>query len=556
MRHLLSLLPFLSIASALTCPMSGPVLPPAKHLPRSPYLHSALQNLTSTLDSAMAGDINPGFLTNQTSFSILLTDSKHKLWEYHHTAPTTTNGTKSVDSNSQYRIASITKMITDLLLLRLELDLEDKITKYLPGLKHGKGGVHWDKITLKDLGSHMAGIVKGYGYPENYTARAEWIALGFPDAPVEDYPLCEVAGAGIRERRCTEELIVKGLADYVPVVAVHSKPIYSNIAFSLLGYVIRQTTGMTYEKAVAKYITEPLGMDSTSFLPLSVDTMVIPPIDAEPFWNLDFMDSNPAGGAYSTVHDLSLLQQKLLSGGSHFLSDAKLRAWLKPLVFGTEINAAVGFPWEITRTNTLTTRDTVDIYSKDGGITGYTSRFSLIPDYGFGFIILVAGNTETDPTVTILAEAVLAAAFPAIESAMRSEVVLDGYTGKFSSGNGSSYITVIQDDGPGLVVSEWHSRGINSKFAVDKGLLTWRVYPAEIVNGEDEDWRVVFDLPDLVYPQGLGNKGVWKDACYTWFSVDALHYAGQPVDRVVVKKRGGKVWALYLPALRITLIKE
>lgn len=368
-------------------------------------------------------------------------------------------------------------------------------------------------------------------------------------------------------------MIVKGLSDYVPVVPVHSKPVYSNVAFSLLGYVIRNVTGMSYEDAVAKYITKPLGMDSTSFLPLSEKDMVIPPVGAEFFWSLDFMDTNPfvlsipslmrsrlticsAGGAFSTVHDLSLLQQKLLSGGSHFLSDDKLREWLKPLTFGTEISAAVGFPWEITRTNTLTTRDTVDIYSKDGGVPGYTSRFSLIPDYGFGFVVLVAGSSfDWDPTVTILAEAVLAAAFPAIEKAMRAEVVSAGYTGRFSAGNGS-WINVVQDDGPGLVVKEWWSRGINSKIAVDGGLGTWRSYPAEIVNDEDEDWRVAFDFPELPMPQGLGNKKVWGGACYSWFAVDGLHYGGRAADRIIVKKKDGKVWAVEVPALRITLKKE
>ena len=62
------------------------------------------------------------------------------------------------------------------------------------------------------------------------------------------------------------------------------------------------------------------------------------------------------------------------------MSDATLRAWLKPLVFSSSLStaAAVGFPWEITRTNALTKRDTVDIYAKDGSIPGFNSRLSLL----------------------------------------------------------------------------------------------------------------------------------------------------------------------------------
>jgi CubicO group peptidase (beta-lactamase class C family) len=193
----------LPLAPASPCPFPGPDLLQPRLLSSSSLILSALENLTSILDSAVAGDIDASFLVNQTSFSIAITDARHQLWSYHHTAPTTTNGTHSVGDHSQYRIASITKMITDLLLLRLGLDLEDKITEYLPGLKEGKGGIKWERITLRDLGSHMSGLQPMYGYPEDYSAAQFYQQLGFPPANKEDYPLCEVAG--LRPQICSQE---------------------------------------------------------------------------------------------------------------------------------------------------------------------------------------------------------------------------------------------------------------------------------------------------------------------------------------------------------------
>ena len=213
MRNLLSLAAALlpAIAVAAPCPFHGPVIRVPKNL-RLPAVEAALKNFTVTLDSAVAGEFNPGFLTNETSFSILLADSKGTMWEYHHKAPTATKGTKSVNAHSQYWIGSVTKVITDLLMLRLGVDLNNKITKYVPDLAKGKGGICWDEITLRDLGSHLSGIgpdyvVSGIGpdyvVSEDFTAQAAFVAMGFPPIKEKDYPLCGVPG--LQPEPCTRK---------------------------------------------------------------------------------------------------------------------------------------------------------------------------------------------------------------------------------------------------------------------------------------------------------------------------------------------------------------
>jgi CubicO group peptidase (beta-lactamase class C family) len=84
---------------------------------------------------------------------------------------------------------------------------------------------------------------------------------------------------------------VKGVSDTNPIFPLHSKPVYNNIGFSLLGYVIQNVTGLSYEDAVKKYITGPVGMNGTSFLPLSEQDMVIPPVNGD-IWAFDFAGYN------------------------------------------------------------------------------------------------------------------------------------------------------------------------------------------------------------------------------------------------------------------------
>jgi len=79
------------------------------------------------------------------------------------------------------------------------------------------------------------------------------------------------------------------MADSNPVFPPGLKPTYSNVGFNLLGFVIEKETGMTYEAAVKKYITQPLGMSRTGFLPARTNA-VIPTVG---LWHADLGQNNP-----------------------------------------------------------------------------------------------------------------------------------------------------------------------------------------------------------------------------------------------------------------------
>lgn len=149
------------------CPVNGPLLPRPTQLDRSKVIHEATENLTKTLDTAIEKKIKAGFNVDNTSFSIALvsprqTNTSDKengiLWSYHHLGKNNFQGTKHLNEESQYLIGSISKVFSDLLLLKSDVDLDDPITKYLPGLQKEGSPIQWSNITLSALSNHLAGI--------------------------------------------------------------------------------------------------------------------------------------------------------------------------------------------------------------------------------------------------------------------------------------------------------------------------------------------------------------------------------------------------------------
>lgn len=149
------------------CPVNGPLLPRPTNLDRSQVIQDAARNLSRALDSAMKKETKAGFNVDNTSFSIAIVAPRQKnasdkkngiLWSYHHLGKNNFRGTKHLNEGSQYLIGSISKVFSDLLLLKSDVSLDDPITKYLPGLEKEGSPIEWSNITLSALSNHLAGI--------------------------------------------------------------------------------------------------------------------------------------------------------------------------------------------------------------------------------------------------------------------------------------------------------------------------------------------------------------------------------------------------------------
>jgi CubicO group peptidase (beta-lactamase class C family) len=124
------------------CPPPGPILPPpsyASHTSNFSIPDAVFNNFT--------------FVQN-TSFAIQASIGNTTVFQYEHTAPGREVNQSLFDT--KIRIASATKLITALALelSKDKIDLDDSITKYVPGLNEEFYG----DVTVKSLTDHTSGL--------------------------------------------------------------------------------------------------------------------------------------------------------------------------------------------------------------------------------------------------------------------------------------------------------------------------------------------------------------------------------------------------------------
>ncbi|GAA2653288.1 serine hydrolase domain-containing protein [Streptomyces vastus] len=208
-----------------------------------------------------------------------------------HGARTSVDG-HGPDENVQYRIGSITKTFTAVLVLRLRdegvLDLGDPLEKYLPDTGVGES-------TIAELLAHTGGLAA--------ESPAPWW-----------------------ER--TPGLLRPELADVLgeqpyrhPVGRRHH---YSNPGYTLLGALVEELRGAPWEEVLRREVLEPLGLHRTSSRPQEPHAggwAVHPWADVmlpEPAEDLGRMA--PAGQLWSTTGDLARFAAFLAEGDGRVLS--------------------------------------------------------------------------------------------------------------------------------------------------------------------------------------------------------------------------------------------
>ncbi|HVE57247.1 MAG TPA: serine hydrolase [Pyrinomonadaceae bacterium] len=176
-------------------------------------------------------------------------------------------GTELTQPYHMFRIASISKPITSIAIMKLiengQLSLSDK--------PFGPGGIlnadpyfananitdpRVYNITIQNLLEHAAGWNRDLPMPQNPLPPYPW---GYGNSDPIDFPLYVTQTLGeanpVTRRAMIKFSIQKGL-DFAPGTSYT----YSNIGYLVLGEVIEQKTGMTYENYVKQNIFAPLGI--------------------------------------------------------------------------------------------------------------------------------------------------------------------------------------------------------------------------------------------------------------------------------------------------------
>ncbi|THA23242.1 class A beta-lactamase-related serine hydrolase [Streptomyces sp. A1277] len=206
------------------------------------------------------------------------------------------------DSDTQFRIGSLTKTFTAVLVLRLRdeglLDLADPLEKHLPGTGAGD-------VTVHQLLGHSAGL------------GAETTAPWWERTPGSLRPtLADVLGEQI--------------AMHPPGHRHH----YSNPGYTLLGSLVEAVRGASWAEVLRREALEPLGMHRTSPRPQAphADGWAVHPwADAllpEPAEDLGLMA--PAGQLWSTTADLLRFAAFLAEGDDRVLCAASVEEMKRP----------------------------------------------------------------------------------------------------------------------------------------------------------------------------------------------------------------------------------
>ncbi|MFG3496057.1 serine hydrolase domain-containing protein [Streptomyces sp. NPDC047928] len=208
------------------------------------------------------------------------------------------------DADTQYRIGSITKTFTAVLVMRLRneglLALDDPLEKHLPGTRVGE-------VTVVQLLGHSSGIA------------AESPSPWWERTPGSLRPeLADVLGEQPRLH---------------PAGRRHH---YSNPGYTLLGSLVAAVRGVSWEEALHAEILEPLGMRRTTYHPVAPHAggwAVHPWADVmmpEPSEDLGLMA--PAGQLWSAAADLCRFGSFLARGDDRVLDAESVREMRAPAV--------------------------------------------------------------------------------------------------------------------------------------------------------------------------------------------------------------------------------
>ncbi|KAF5002436.1 hypothetical protein FGRMN_448 [Fusarium graminum] len=518
------------------CPPLGAVLPAPLHPSTHPSVKSAVKLVSDRLEEATAK-----FNESSIVAAVKSIYEDDYLIEFANTPPKVDpRGVDKVDSDTVFRMASLSKVFPVLALLKLhKVNFDDPVTKYLPELRalskearkqDPVWAVDWDHVTLRALMSHVGGVpadmltdVEPYG---------DWTKLGFP-APDPSRSLNCSGILGLPE--CTKSDFLRRFGERPPVYAPYSvNPVYSNTGWTIMGWIIENISGMPSGEFIKEHIWDPTGMDHTFYEEPDSSLGFIPVDDL--WWNATLGYGDPAGVYYSSLNDLMAFGDSVLKNEQ--LSAIETRKWLKPATGTSSRGILIGEPWEIFRSHNVTKDGRViDFYTKAGDITTYHSLLVLIPDYNLTITLLTGGPIDetSGGLLQQLFSDIVKILLPAVEEAGKDEAE-KMYAGTYADSKTNTTLTLSVDDDPGFSITNWTVRGVDiastylsfglpPEFPAPAGEVRFRLYPTGLESSTETSWRMMFIIGSEEETEATNALFVWPDAtCNTWASIDRIVY--------------------------------
>lgn len=254
--------------------------------------------------------------------------------------------------NTKYRIGSISKMFTAVMIMQLieekKLALNTRLSEFFPKIQNA------DSITIERMLCHRSGI-------HNFTSDDEYVTWMIKPIP--------------REKML--ELLYKQDSDFEPGL----KGRYSNTNFLLLGYIIEKITGNKYDVELLTRITSKINLKNTYYgSKINISNNEALSYDSLP-WKLqpetDMSIPGGAGGIVSTPSDLTLFINALFTEKLVSATSLKTMMTLRDK-YGLGIIKA---PYRERET-----------YGHNGNIDGFSSTLFYFPDDSVSFGICSNGE--------------------------------------------------------------------------------------------------------------------------------------------------------------------
>ncbi|QUI32791.1 beta-lactamase family protein [Streptomyces alfalfae] len=273
------------------------------------------------------------------------------------------------DENVQYRVGSITKTFTAVLVMRLReeglLSLVDPLEKHLPGTGAGEA-------TIAELLAHTAGLAAE-------TPGAWWERTPGSTRPA----LSDVLGEQPFKH---------------PVGRLHH---YSNPGYTLLGSLVEEVRGAPWAEVLRREVLVPLGLNRTSVraeAPHAGGWAVHPWADVmmpEPVEDLGLMA--PAGQLWSTTADLVRFADFLVKGDDRVLSAESVREMRTPSAPPQPESRERAYGLGLD----LLTYDGIDLAGHTGSLPGFLAGLWVSERDGVAAVALA--NCTSGPLVAALA---------------------------------------------------------------------------------------------------------------------------------------------------------
>ncbi len=262
---------------------------------------------------------------------------------------------QDINTDSKFRIGSVSKTFTSMLILLLEkegkLKVSDPISKYLPGYIHGD-------VTIEQLLTHQSGI-------PNYLSKNEYLVDVFKESFTSEQMV---------NRFCSDSLQFNPGAEFK----------YSNSGYVILARIAELVGEASFGELLKKMIFEPLNMTSTYF-----GSEGEPTIEGyyygqpeTPYYQENVIG---AGGIVSTSGDL-LKWSKALTTNSLFDEELVGNAQAERVEY-KDWEASYGYGWMIDRYLFKTSKKHKIVYHPGTDFAFY-SMFLTQPDEDLTIVLL------------------------------------------------------------------------------------------------------------------------------------------------------------------------